>query len=599
MPSAIAPRTLRCSRAASGTGLVLAMLLVSASCASSAPKGAEDPTHETGGNADGASPVDSAPPDSGEAEDSRPDIELPDPDIDVGIEPDPDGTVRCAAPTERAEQGPVYWVEDPEGFAALDDFPGGAAGPPGSTMSIGVGDIDGDGVRDVVFGRPDGVRLFLGLGDGRFRPAPEGAWPEAVDISLHVSGVVLVDTDEDGDLDVIVVYRSRPPRRFTNDGSGVFTGHDELGPGDGVTAHIGPSMADLDGDGQLELLVGGHQAVPFTAADPPPPMEAALYTLSEGVLAPSPHVLPPMAHVGYTFMTTLVDLDMDGRTDAYLANDHGLFGGPNRVLWNRESDGDMRLEDGSGRSGLQVVMAGMGIAVGDVNLDGHPDLALSNWGPPSLFLSDTIGGWYDAALVRGVVDTEEASVGWGTEFGDLDNDGDLDLAMVFGWLPGDREAEEPNEREQPDKLFLNDGTGHFTEVAAEWGVADPDINRSSLLVDLNGDGFLDQIIAPQFAPPKVWMSRCDDSAWLEIDLEQPPPNRDAVGAIVQVVDGDQVWTRWLFASGRSFGSSAPLEAHFGLGSRDRVERVLVTWPDGSVSESRDVETRRRVLIRRE
>lgn len=526
-------------------------------------------------------------------------IELPEPDIDVFLDPGEDEAVTCAAPEARASEGPAYWVTDPDGFAALDDFPGGPEGPPGSTMSIAVGDLDGDGLRDVVFGRPDGVRLFRGLGDGRFRPFEEGAWPTPVDIALHVSGLVLVDTDEDGDLDLLVTHRSRLPVRYLNDGTGHFTAMADLDPTPQVTAHIGPSLGDLDGDGELELLVGGHQSDPFTAADPPPPHDAALYTLRDGVLVESDHALPPFAHVGYTFMTTQVDLDLDGRPDAYLANDHGHFGGPNRVLWNREEDGELSLQDGSGRSGLQVVMAGMGIAVGDVNRDGHPDLALSNWGPPALFLSDTIGGWYDAALVRGVVETEDASVGWGTELGDVDNDGDLDIAMVFGWLPGDRETEEPNDRDQPDKLFLNDGTGHFTDVAADWGIDDPSIGRASLLVDLDGDGFLDHINAPQFAPPRVWMSRCDDSAWLEVDLEQPPPNRDAVGAVVQVADGDEVWTRWIQAGGRSFGASAPLVAHFGLGDRDQVDRIVVTWPDGSVSESRNVGTRRHVVIRRE
>ncbi len=548
--------------------------------APTAPAGAGLPTADTGPAADSAAPR----------------AVLPVPDTPGWVHTDPAPAAPCADPEARARLGPGAWVDDPTGPAALGDFAGEL---PGSTMSMAVGDIDGDGVFDLVYGRPDGVRLYHGTGDGRFAPMAPGAWPGLEPADQLLSGVILVDLDDDGDLDVVATHRTRLPRRYENDGHGHFTAHDDLDPSPAPLAHVGSAVGDLDGDGQLDLFVGGNQPARFDPADPVPAEPAAVFDLAGGVLRPHSVALPAAAHPGYTFVTGLVDLDEDGLLDALLINDHGAFGGPNQLLWNRSRPGtlDFAVDDGS--HGLTLTMLGMGLGVGDLNDDGRPDLAISNRGTPKLLLSTPDGAWYDTAWASGVRDSDRSSVGWGTAFGDLDNDGDLDLSMVFGMLPGVGDEHFPNDPEQPDKLFLNDGTGQFTDVAAAWGLDDRSVGRSSVLADLNGDGFLDVVLAPQFAPPRVWLARCDTQAWLAVALVQPPPNIDAVGAKVQVVAGDRVWTRWVAAGGRSFGASPPLVLHFGLGMRDRVDRVLVTWPDGAVTEATDLATRQRIELGRD
>ena len=118
-------------------------------------------------------------------------------------------------------------------------------------------------------------------------------------------------------------------------------------------------------------------------------------------------------------------------------------------------------------------------------------------------------------------------------------------------------------------------------------------------MDLDRDGFLDAIVGDQVHPPRIWRARCDDSAWLTVHLAQPAPNSDAIGARVQLVVGDRVHTRWLQSGGRSFGASHPHSLHFGLGGLDRVDRIVVTWPDGSVSAHAGVATRREVQVTRE
>jgi len=539
-----------------------------------------------------APPVDTT--DSGDSSEPAVDVDVPEPNIDATLATPEASSRRCENPEERELEGPGRWVEDPDSLGALPDVDLDTL--PGATMSIALGDLDNDGILDMAVGHPTGVRLFIGDGDASFSPAPY-AWPTAPEAGALISGVLLVDLDDDGDLDVLVTHRTRPPLRYTNLGDGHFEVHDDLGPAAGRTAHMGPAVADIDGDGELELVVGGNQARRFISHDETPPLPGALYELAGGRLAESTVELPERAHDGYTFVTTLLDFDDDGHLDAYFANDHGSAAPGNAVLWGgADSPSGFAADDR--HSGLEVAMASMGTGVGDIDEDGLPDLVISNWGAPAMLLSGG-GAWYDAALSRGVVDTPSASVGWGTDVADIDNDGDLDIYMVFGHIPGADDPARENARRQPDKLFLNDGTGHFEDVAPHWLLDRWDLGRVAMLADLDNDGFLDAVLANQIKPPRVWRARCDGSAWLTVHLEQPAPNSGAIGARVQVVVDGRVHTRWLTAGGQSFGAGHPHRLHFGLGEHDRVDRIVVTWPDGSVSEHTDIATRRAVHIERE
>lgn len=563
------------------------ILLLAASACAPAPKAEPEPADpDTATAPDG-------PPDSGPTDTDTGVPAWPDPDLEVEVEPGP--TVTCAAPEERSTLGAFVLVEDLDGLGSFEHFDGGL---PGATMSVAVGDVDADGHLDLLYGRPDGVRLMMGTGDGRFTHAPDGAWPTPPDDTRIVSGSLLLDLDADGDLDALVSHRTHALARYVNRGDGHFDAHWDLGDAPLTTGHIGLSAGDIDGDGTLDVLVGGHQASGPIDGEFPPPLPAARYTLVDGQLAVHPDALPERASDGYTFVTSIVDLDDDHRPDAYFANDHGAFAPGNAALWGSGTAPDRTLAPSTEDLGIEPAMAAMGVGVGDLNADGRPDLAVSNWGAPALFLSDPDFGWVDAALARGVRDTPEASVGWGTDLGDFDNDGDLDLYMTFGFLPGATDAARTNEPRQPDKFFENDGTGTFTDIAAWLGVDDVYVGRTAMLVDLDHNGFLDLLLARQFRPPKVWLARCDARAWLGVQLHQPGENPHAIGAKIQVESAAGTQTRWVQAGGRSFGASHPHHAHFGLGLSEDPVRVVVTWPDGHVSETTDLPPRQTTLLRR-
>jgi len=154
-----------------------------------------------------------------------------------------------------------------------------------------------------------------------------------------------------------------------------------------------------------------------------------------------------------------------------------------------------------------------------------------------------------------------------------------------------------NLSDQPNYLWIQED-GLFTDQAEAWGVADPGNHRGLVVVDLDRDGWLDMLARDINGPLITWMSRCGDASWLSVDVSQPGPNPDGVGARIEVVVDDALQTRWLVAGGTSFASSGPPVAHFGLGDVDAVDHLVVVWPDGEITRFDDVSARQAVTVYR-
>jgi len=279
--------------------------------------------------------------------------------------------------------------------------------------------------------------------------------------------------------------------------------------------------------------------------------------------------------------------------DLYFVNDFGVAY-RNVLLWNR---GGGVLEPDDNLAALDLVMTGMGLGVGDFTHDGVPDLVMPEWNGIFLMESSELGFWVQSGWAKGVYNNLENAqkVGWGADFGDMDNDGDLDIPVAFGVLDSPEYHPPPDE---PDALFIQDDSGNFLDKAAEWGVDDRGEGRGFVLTDLNGDGWLDIVKRNLSAPAVLYESRCGEAGWLRIRLHQSGLNRLAVGARVRVFDGGHRWVRTVLAGGHSHASAGPPEVHFGFGDVDVVHRVEVTWPDGQVSNLFDVPTRQILDITR-
>ena len=500
------------------------------------------------------------------------------------------GEVVCADPDARALGGPMVAVHDRITGLTVPSPDGLPAGAGASAA-----DLDGDGHLDLFHAQINGVSLYIGDGLGGLTdvsathlPLPPAAWrPHAV---------MLADVDGDGDVDALVVNRGGTDALWLNDGTAHFSLAEASGLSPEMFASAGATFGDIDGDGDLDLFVAGHYASAASPTERPPADASVVYTNEGGTFVLQPSALPEDVGAGYTFNGTLIDLDQDGRLDLYVVNDHGTEGGPNRMLRGVDDGGVARFESWP-EAGLDATMQGMGIALGDTNGDAVPDLLVTNFGQLRLFESLSEGVWYESSRSRGIVQDDVTQVvGWGAELQDFDNDGNVDVWVVFGRLGTSREEFE-NPQEQPDALWMQDSEGQFVDNGPLWGIDDVSHARGALAADFNEDGFLDMVTVPLNRPPSLYLSRCDDAAWLQVALHWEGPNVHGVGALVEIQTGEHLMRRWITAGGTTIFGNPPPVAHVGLGNAEQVE-VRVRWPDGETSVVPDVSTRQRILLSR-
>ncbi len=232
----------------------------------------------------------------------------------------------------------------------------------------------------------------------------------------------------------------------------------------------------------------------------------------------------------------------------------------------------------------------MGLGVGDLNDDGLPDMVITDQEAMHLLISDG-GQWYDAAASRGLRPGEEQHAAWGVAMVDMDNDGLLDIPVVFG------PPESGSFFKQPDALWLQSADGTFTDRAAEWELAQTGNGRGMVTADLNDDGWLDIIKTDYLGgPASAYMSRCGAEGWLMVRIVGSGANTHGVGSRITVRAGDRRWTGWLTAGSTSMASSGPLEVHFGLGMLDRIDSLTVAWPGGGESTFTGIPTRQVLTI---
>jgi len=486
-------------------------------------------------------------------------------------------SLACDTPSLRTTIGPFSKLDAGDwGSQAVDAGPGHFI----LSSGIGVGDLNDDGWNDIVIPRRTGLDLYLSDGAGGLVRSPMPP------VAHDAVGVSVVDYDGDGDLDLYLSqYNGYPDALLENNGRARFT-NATAGSGIGVHAYgVGSSWADVDGDGDLDLLALNHGNWIDTRSE-----SSYLYeNLGEGRFTRVEDAFPSMSGYGHTLAGGFLDLNLDGLPEVYLVNDYGWIL-PNWLLIN---DGD-RLRVADPAFGLTLRICGMGMAETDLNDDGVPDLFLSSWEELRLLKSSPLG-WVDHTAAAGLQTQTELGryVAWGADFGDIDNDGDDDLFVGFGGI----NANLDNPSSQPDALYLQDGEGNFIEVAESWRIADSARTRGAVLVDVDGDGWLDLIKRNKGQPAVYRPARCGERAWLGVQLRDEGPNTRAVGARIRVIDEGFQELRVVRAGGRSLASGGSPEVHFGLGDLQAVS-LEITWPDGEVQRIEQIETRQRIRVRR-
>lgn len=334
----------------------------------------------------------------------------------------------------------------------------------------------------------------------------------------------------------------------------------------------------------------------------------------------SDHYLLRPAETGYADPTTLApgwctlsilfnDWSGTGRRDLRMTNDRHYYRDGEEQLWRVEKGQPPSLygrDDGWER--MQIW--GMGIASHDVTGDGLPEVFLTSQGDNKLqTLAD--GGdrptYEDIALETGANahrpftgDTSRPSTAWHAEFDDVNNDGLIDLFVTKGNV----EAMPEFAIEDPNNLLVGQPDGTFIEGADAAGLLDYGRSRGGAVADLNLDGLLDVVVVERREPVRIWRNVGDgDTArpemmgnWLAIDIEQPAPNVDGVGAWIEVRTDHGITRREVTVGGGHAGGQLGW-VHFGL-SRENQAEVRIRWPDGDTGPWMTVESNQFLIVQR-
>lgn len=431
-------------------------------------------------------------------------------------------------------------------FVEVTDQAG--VGDPGYGMGMCVGDYDADGWLDFVVTNYGPDRLYRNRGDGTFEEVGHQA---GVADPRWGTGCAFGDLDGDGDLDLYVAHYVN----FLFEGNHFQCGDLALGMQGYCTPHVF--------DGQIDSLYINQGDSTFQEAGE---ARGIVQTRSER-----------------GFGVLLSDIDTDGDMDIYVAND----GSANRLYLNtgNGSFADHSLLSGTALNMAGDAEAGMGVDAGDVDRDGLIDLIVTNFSlQTNTFYRNLGGGYFDDWTNRvGLTRPSYPYVGWGVQFVDFDNDGDLDMAVVNGHIQDNIERVQTNQRyREINQLFENIDAGRFQDVTAHAGPAwaRRKVSRGLAAGDWNNDGRLDLLITNTNDTIDLLENRrTTDHHWLGVVLEGPPQNRFAIGAHVTLQAGELRLVREV-RSGGSFLSQPDLRLHFGLGAFNGPVEVDIRWPDG-------------------
>ena len=471
-------------------------------------------------------------------------------------------------------------------------------------------DFDNDGWLDVLLlgglriaqkSEETSTRLYRNNRDGTFTDVTERAG------LVHpgwACGVCVGDYNNDGFEDLFVTYWGQNVL-YRNNGDGTFTNvTKQAGLLDSAQYWgSGCTFIDYNRDGHLDLFVANYALLDLKTAPKPgekptcffdglpvncgprgyPHGNHSLYRNNGDGTFTDTSAPSGIAGVRSSFGLTAVaaDFDDDGWPDIYLAGDST----PSLLFLNNH-DGTFR-EEGAirgvayGDDGEE--QAGMGVAVGDYNLDGKLDIFKTNFTGdiPNLYRNSGKANFEDVTRQSGLA-VDNRFVSWGAGMVDLQNNGLQDLFIVTGHVYPEVEKQAAKGTFKSPRLVFRDlGNGRYEELfdLAGPGIAEPHSSRGCAFGDFDNDGDVDVLIVNLSEPPSLLRNDVSSSNhWLKIKLVGAHSNRSGIGARVTVKTGATTQTQELLSQS-SFLSCNDSRLHFGLGPATKAE-VRVRWPDG-------------------
>ena len=496
------------------------------------------------------------------------------------------------------------------------------------TMPGGVAifDYNNDGKPDIFFTNGANIatlkkdaakyrnRLFRNDGNGKFTDVTAAAGLEGVGYDM---GVAVADYDNDGypDLFIAGVHRNT---LYHNNGNGTFTDVTEKAglakpdPDYGALWAITAVWVDINNDGLLDLFVVDylqwkydtkplctfHETADYCHPRNFKGLPNRLYLNRGGGLFQDVSAEWGIRDkVGKGMGVGLADYDLDGHPDLFVTNDAYY----NFLFHNTGS----KFEEVAFPAGVALpeegnFISGMGLDFRDFNNDGYPDIsfvALAHQTFP-MFQNTGDGAFRDVTAASGMTTLSAPTSAFGAALYDFDNDGWKDLFITGGHV---QSQEMPGQIiNQFNSVFRNDGaSGKWQAVDNHAGLnaSPPSRHRGCAFGDLDGDGRIDVVVTALGKDAEIWMNRSSQSGhWLDIALEGTKSNRDGIGARIKVVTKSGTQYNHMTTS-VGYASSSDGPVHFGLAADTKADLIEITWPAGTVQKLGAIEADRVLKVK--
>ena len=431
----------------------------------------------------------------------------------------------------------------------------GVAGE-GYSMGVAAADYNNDGYTDLFVAGVYRNILYRNLGNGKFEDVTEAAGIKSDKWSVAAGWL---DYDNDGWLDLFVVNY----------------------------AHWTPDFDRYCGDRERNLRVYCH----------PKYFEGLPNTLyrnrRDGTFEDVSKEAGILEHIGRGMSVAFADYDNDGFTDVFVTNDNL----PNFLFRNRRNGTfeEVALEAGVALTNNGAPIASMGADFRDFNNDGLCDInvtALTGETFP-LFRNIGKGSFSDATHSSQLAQLSAARSGWSNGFFDFNNDGWKDLFTANSDVNDLVDLFQSTHYKQPNSLFANLGDGTFRDVSSDAGFTLARAHRGSAFADFDNDGKVDVVVSALGESAELWQNVSPDpNHWLVLKLTGTRSNRDGIGAKIRL--GDQ-FNHVTTAVG--YASSSPSTVHFGTGKLEKIDRIEIRWPSGTVQVLQNVATNQLIEVR--